>query len=123
MIDYFIGDYFLTSFSLFSLLAYLACDEGEMVVKLNFTEPFIGVGYANGNDSKDCRILGDGSTKQFIMHIPLHECGTKQEGRIFVNNVVIRFHRTLELEEDEVTTVICKYPPPIASDPPPLPPL
>lgn len=34
--------------------------------------------------------------------------------RFFVNDVIVRFHKTLELEEDEVKTLICRYPPPLA---------
>lgn len=33
--------------------------------------------------------------------------------RVFANDVVVRFHKTLELEEDEVKTLICRYPPPL----------
>lgn len=33
--------------------------------------------------------------------------------RVFVNDVIVRFHKTLELEEDEVKTLICRYPPPL----------
>lgn len=32
--------------------------------------------------------------------------------RVFVNDVIVRFHKSLELEEDEVKTLICRYPPP-----------
>lgn len=35
--------------------------------------------------------------------------------RIFVNDVIVRFHKTLELEEDEAKTLICRYPPPLAA--------
>lgn len=34
--------------------------------------------------------------------------------RVFVNDVVVRFHKSLELEEDEVKTLICRYPAPLA---------
>jgi len=33
---------------------------------------------------------------------------------VFVNDVIVRFHKSLELEEDEVKTLICRYPPPLA---------
>ncbi|KAH9405475.1 hypothetical protein TYRP_001326 [Tyrophagus putrescentiae] len=38
--------------------------------------------------------------------------------RIFINNIILRFHRSLELEEDEIKTIICRYPPPLAPPPP-----
>lgn len=37
--------------------------------------------------------------------------------RVFVNNVTIRFHPALELEEDETKTVVCRYPPPLTQPP------
>lgn len=37
---------------------------------------------------------------------------------MFVNDVIVRFHKTLELEEDEVKTLICRYPPPLATSTP-----
>lgn len=37
--------------------------------------------------------------------------------RVFVNDVIVRFHKSLELEEDEVKTLICRYPPPLAPIP------
>lgn len=56
------------------------------------------------------------------MRLPLKGCGTKQEApRLFINNIVLRFHRSLELEEDEVKTIVCRYPPPQAPPPPPPP--
>lgn len=38
--------------------------------------------------------------------------------RLFINNIIVRFHRSLELEEDEIKTIICRYPPPEAPPPP-----
>ncbi|GIX86636.1 uncharacterized protein CEXT_534151 [Caerostris extrusa] len=74
--------------------AYLSCASGEMVIKLNFSEPFRGVTYTDYDRSS---------------------CGTKQEApRVFINNIIVRFHRSLELEEDEIKTIICRYPPPLA---------
>ena len=40
-----------------------------------------------------------------------------QDERLFVNNITVRFHQTLELEEDEIKTIICRYPPPAAPIP------
>merc|ERR1711988_1772365 len=49
-------------------------------------------------------------------------CGTKQtETRVFSNDIVVRFHPGLEIDGDEVITVICRYPPPIIQPPPPAP--
>lgn len=38
--------------------------------------------------------------------------------RVFTNNVIVRFHPGLEMEGDEVITVVCRYPPPIVPLPP-----
>ncbi|XP_064464429.1 titin-like [Ornithodoros turicata] len=111
--------------------AYLSCASGEMVVKLNFSEPFRGITYVDYDKTSPCKFYGDGS-KYYELRIPLKGCGTKQEApRVFINNIIVRFHRSLELEEDEIKTIICRYPPPLAPPPPsiiapvlePLPPL
>ncbi|XP_023232649.1 uncharacterized protein LOC111632464 [Centruroides sculpturatus] len=96
--------------------AYLSCESGDMVVKINFTEPYHGVAYANDRFSP-CRFYGDGK-KYYEMRIPLKGCGTKQEkARVFINNILVRFHPSLELEGDEIKTIICRYPPPLAPPP------
>jgi hypothetical protein len=38
--------------------------------------------------------------------------------RVFTNNIVVRFHPGLEIDGDEVITIVCRYPPPIV--PPPI---
>ncbi|XP_074602725.1 uncharacterized protein LOC141856339 [Brevipalpus obovatus] len=97
--------------------AYLSCESGEMVVNINFTQPFRGVAYANYDRTSQCRLLGDGQ-QQYQLKIPLKGCGTKQEApRLFINNIIFRFHRSLELEEDEIKTIICRYPPPMTQPP------
>lgn len=96
--------------------AYLSCESGDMVVKINFTQPYHGVTYANDRFSP-CRFYGDGR-KYYEMRIPLKGCGTKQEKpRVFINNILVRFHPSLELEGDEIKTIICRYPPPLAPPP------
>ncbi len=42
----------------------------------------------------------------------------QEPARVFTNNVIIRFHPGLEMEGDEVITVVCRYPPPIVPAPP-----
>lgn len=37
--------------------------------------------------------------------------------RVFTNNIVVRFHPALEMDGDEVITIVCRYPPPIAPPP------
>lgn len=37
--------------------------------------------------------------------------------RVFTNNIVVRFHPGLEIDGDEIITVVCRYPPPIAPPP------
>lgn len=34
--------------------------------------------------------------------------------RVFTNNIVVRFHPNLEMDGDEIVTIVCRYPPPIA---------
>jgi len=94
---------------------FLFCESGEMLVKINFTKKFFGIVYANSRDST-CRILGNGD-RNYELHIPLNGCGTKKDERLFVNNITVRFHQTLELEDDEIKTIICRYPPPAAPIP------
>ncbi|XP_054713445.1 uncharacterized protein LOC129222908 [Uloborus diversus] len=100
--------------------AYLSCASGEMVIKMNFSEPFRGVTYTDYDRSGPCKFYGDGR-QYYELRIPLKGCGTKQEApRVFINNIIVRFHRSLELEEDEIKTIICRYPPPLAPIPPPI---
>ena len=40
------------------------------------------------------------------------------ERRVFLNNIIVRFHKELELEGDEVKTIICRYPSPEVLLPP-----
>lgn len=101
--------------------AMISCETGEILVRLNFTEPFRGVGYADYDRSSPCKFFGDGG-QYYEMRLPLKGCGTKQEApRLFINNIILRFHRSLELEEDEAKTIVCRYPPPQAPAPPPPP--
>lgn len=101
--------------------AMVSCETGEILVKINFTEPFRGIGYADYDRSSPCKFFGDGG-QYYETRLPLRGCGTKQEApRLFVNHLVLRFHRSLELEEDEVKTIVCRYPPPLAPAPPPAP--
>ncbi|XP_076311687.1 uncharacterized protein LOC143225694 isoform X2 [Tachypleus tridentatus] len=94
--------------------AYLSCESGEMVIKINFTHPFSGVTFTDYDRRSPCKFFGDGST-YYELRIPLKGCGTRQEApRVFINNIIVRFHRSLELEEDEIKTIICRYPPPVA---------
>lgn len=101
--------------------AMISCETGEILVRINFTEPFRGIGYADYDRSSPCKFFGEGGD-YYEMRLPLKGCGTKQEApRLFINNIVLRFHRSLELEEDEVKTIVCRYPPPQAPAPPPPP--
>lgn len=97
--------------------AYLSCESGDIVVKVNFTHPFRGLMYAFRSRNSPCRIHGSGGY-YYELRIPLKGCGTWQESpRVFMNNVTIRFHPALELEEDETKTVVCRYPPPLTPPP------
>ncbi|GLH06361.1 Uncharacterized protein GBIM_11896 [Gryllus bimaculatus] len=41
--------------------------------------------------------------------------------RVFTNNIVVRFHPGLEMDGDEIITIVCRYPPPVAPPPAALP--
>lgn len=43
----------------------------------------------------------------------------KEPQRVFTNNIVVRFHPGLEMDGDEIITIVCRYPPPIAPLPGP----
>ena len=60
--------------------AYLSCESGEMIVKINFSAPFRGVAYSDYDRTSPCKFYGDGS-KYFEMRLPLKGCGTKQVSR------------------------------------------
>lgn len=101
--------------------ANLSCETGDMIVKLQFSQPFRGVIYADRDRNSACKTYGDGSTF-YVFSIPLQGCGTKErltsDYRMFVNDIIVRFHPALELEGDEVKTILCRYPPPVAPLPP-----
>jgi hypothetical protein len=40
--------------------------------------------------------------------------------RVFTNNIVVRFHPGLEIDGDEIITIVCRYPPPVAPLPGPI---
>jgi hypothetical protein len=62
-------------------LAQLSCDSGEMVIRLNFTEPFRGVVYPDHNRLSACRFFGDGH-HNYELRLPLRGCGTRQVSSI-----------------------------------------
>lgn len=98
--------------------AYLNCGQGSMEVELKFEEPFYGVAYADFDRNSACIFKGRGATTAKL-ELPLKGCGTKQDPlRVFTNNVVVRFHPGLEMDGDEVITIVCRYPPPVAPAPP-----
>lgn len=61
-------------------LAQLSCDSGEMVISLNFTDPFKGVVYPDHNRLSPCRFFGDGH-HNYELRLPLRGCGTRQVSR------------------------------------------
>ncbi|XP_076749899.1 zona pellucida domain protein papillote [Xylocopa sonorina] len=94
--------------------AYLNCSQGSMQVELKFEEPFYGVAYADFDRNSACIFKGRGSNSAKL-ELPLKGCGTRQDPqRVFTNNVVVRFHPGLEMDGDEVITIVCRYPPPVA---------
>jgi len=97
----------------------LNCSSGFMNIKMEFQNPFYGIVYADFDRNSACKITGRGQKSETIK-LPLKGCGTKQNpARVFTNNIIVRFHPGLEIDGDEVITIICRYPPPIVKEPPP----
>lgn len=89
---------------------------------MKFNEKFYGVAYADFDRNSACQIIGKGDLS-YKIELPLKGCGTKQDPqRVFTNNIVVRFHPGLEMDGDEIITIVCRYPPPIAPPPAVLPP-
>lgn len=61
----------------FDHLAQLSCDSGEMIIRLNFSEPFKGIVYPDHNRLSPCRFFGDGH-HNYELRLPLRGCGTRQ---------------------------------------------
>ncbi|OWR46612.1 hypothetical protein KGM_208789B, partial [Danaus plexippus plexippus] len=82
-------------------------------IELKFNEKFYGIAYADFDRHSACQVSGKGATS-YKLELPLKGCGTKQDPlRVFTNNIVVRFHPGLEMDGDEVITIVCRYPPPI----------
>jgi len=97
--------------------ATLNCASGFMHIDLKFQQEFFGIVYAQKDRNSACKTAGKGETTAKI-DIPLKGCGTVQDDtRVFKNDIVVRFHPGLEIEGDEVITVICRYPPPVVQPP------
>ncbi|GAB0088730.1 uncharacterized protein DMENIID0001_031940 [Sergentomyia squamirostris] len=97
--------------------AALNCGAGSMQVDLKFNEKFYGIAYADFDRNSACQIIGKGDLS-YKIELPLKGCGTKQEPqRVFTNNIVVRFHPGLEMDGDEIITIVCRYPPPVAPIP------
>lgn len=96
----------------------LNCASGFMNIVVDFNEPFFGIIYPNGSRTSACLTHGTGDS-EYTINLPLKGCGTKRvDRRVFVNNIIVRFHKGLELEGDEVKTIICRYPSPEVILPP-----
>jgi len=97
--------------------AALNCSSGFMSIELKFRQKFYGIVYADYDRNSACKVSGNGEEKTKIQ-LPLKGCGTVQSPlRVFTNNIIVRFHPGLEIEGDEVITVICRYPPPVVQPP------
>lgn len=100
--------------------AFLQCGSGDMVVTIDFNDPFFGVIFANRDPQSPCTVEGNGG-KVYTIRLPLQGCGTREDPkRTFINDIVVRFRKGLIIDEDEVKTIICRYDPPV---PPPVVPL
>merc|ERR1711962_558142 len=92
--------------------AVLNCSAGYMSIRLNFKQEFFGIVYADYDRNSACKVSGDGANTTKI-ELPLKGCGTVQSPtRVFTNNIIVRFHPGLEIDGDEVITIICSYPEP-----------
>lgn len=101
--------------------AALNCAAGSMQIELKFDDKFYGIAFADFDRNSACQVAGKGGYS-YKLELPLKGCGTKQDPqRVFTNNIVVRFHPTLEMDGDETITIVCRYPPPVAPIPPPLP--
>lgn len=101
--------------------AALNCAAGSMEVEMKFNEPFFGLAYADFDRNSACQLIGKGELN-YKLELPLKGCGTRQEPqRVFTNNIVVRFHPGLEMDGDEIVTIVCRYPPPLAPPPAGLP--
>ncbi|GAB6023813.1 hypothetical protein CHUAL_008559 [Chamberlinius hualienensis] len=101
--------------------AFLSCESGDMIVTIDFKDPFFGIIYANRDPLSPCNVEGNGKTA-YTLRLPLRGCGTREDPpRTFINDIVVRFRRGLIVDEDEVKTIICRYGPPVP--PPILPPV
>lgn len=63
--------------------AHLSCDSGEMILRLNFSEPFKGIVYPNHERLSPCRFFGDGH-HNYELRLPLRGCGTRQVSLFFI---------------------------------------
>ncbi|XP_026324080.1 uncharacterized protein LOC113233252 [Hyposmocoma kahamanoa] len=100
--------------------AALNCAAGSMQMELKFNEKFYGIAYADFDRNSACKIVGKGALS-YKFELPLKGCGTKQDPlRVFTNNIVVRFHPGLEMDGDEIITIVCRYPPPNVLMPVPL---
>ncbi|KAL4701999.1 hypothetical protein ACJJTC_002779 [Scirpophaga incertulas] len=86
-------------------------------MELKFHEKFYGIAYADFDRHSACQVRGKGALS-YRLELPLKGCGTRQDPlRVFTNNIVVRFHPNLEMEGDEVITIVCRYPPPVVQEP------
>ncbi|XP_018334669.1 uncharacterized protein LOC108743583 [Agrilus planipennis] len=100
--------------------AALNCAAGSMQVELKFNDKFYGIAYADFDRNSACQVSGKGAYS-YELELPLKGCGTKQgPQRVFTNNIVVRFHPGLEMDGDEIITIVCRYPPPVAPLPSPV---
>ncbi|XP_065169499.1 uncharacterized protein pot isoform X2 [Atheta coriaria] len=101
--------------------AALNCAAGSMQVELKFNDRFFGIAYADYDQNSACKVAGKGD-HSYKLELPLKGCGTKQDPqRVFTNNIVVRFHPSLQMDVDEIITIVCRYPPPVAPIPAGLP--
>lgn len=97
----------------------LLCDTDNMVVQINFRDPFYGQIQTDLDPVATCFFLGRGN-KFIEWRIGLRDCGTRQEDQnIFINNLKIQFEDSESsknqsnlrtVKEEEIKTIVCSYP-------------
>ncbi|OXA52939.1 Plasminogen [Folsomia candida] len=85
------------------------CTPSDMMVTINFGNPFAGRVFATGNPQSCFEMGGDRS--QLVLRISLGtQCGTLQQGRgRYVNHVVIQQNPVIMQESDKTIRVECSF--------------
>ncbi|RWS15439.1 uncharacterized protein B4U79_15763 [Dinothrombium tinctorium] len=72
-------------------------------------KPFKGV-IQVGDNHNACRIRGD-NNRNYSLRVPHNGCGTRHvvSSGSFFNTLFIRYHPSLEMEGDQLKSIVCKF--------------